>query len=76
MMNWQLIESDEALAQLLDTQRDGEVVVVDTEFMRRNTYYPEVALVQLCFESAPDKAWLMTSSTTPSCNSISGFTEW
>jgi ribonuclease D len=58
-MNWQLIESDEALAELLDTQRDGEVVVVDTEFMRRNTYYPEVALVQLCFESAPDKAWLI-----------------
>lgn len=69
MMNWQLIESDEALAQLLYAERDCRVVVVDTEFMRRNTYYPEVALVQLCFESAPDKAWLIDplaiSDTSP-----------
>lgn len=58
-MRWHLIESDEALAQLLDAERDCGVVVVDTEFMRRNTYYPEVALVQLCFESEPDTAWLV-----------------
>ena len=34
----------------------GTVVAVDTEFMRRNTFYPQVALVQLCFG---DKAWLV-----------------
>jgi ribonuclease D len=58
-MQWQLIESDDTLAQLLDREGDADVVVVDTEFMRRNTYYPEVALVQLCFESARDTAWLI-----------------
>ena len=38
------------------------MVIVDTEFMRRNTFYPEVALVQLCFvtgDSVSDMAWLI-----------------
>jgi ribonuclease D len=48
-MRWQLIESDDALQQLLAQTAHCEVVMVDTEFMRRNTFYPEVALVQLCF---------------------------
>jgi ribonuclease D len=37
-------------------------VIVDTEFMRRNTFYPEVALVQLCFvtgDAAGEMAWLI-----------------
>lgn len=51
-MRWQLIESDEALQRLLARTADCEVVMVDTEFMRRNTFYPEVALVQLCFVPA------------------------
>ncbi len=59
MRTWQLVESDEALVHLLDAEHGAGVVVVDTEFMRRNTYYPEVALVQLCFESDPEKAWLI-----------------
>jgi ribonuclease D len=50
-MRWQLIESDDALQHLLAQTVDCEVVMVDTEFMRRNTFYPEVALVQLCFAS-------------------------
>lgn len=61
-MQWQLIESDEALQQLLAREANCEVVIVDTEFMRRNTFYPEVALVQLCFvtgESVSEKAWLI-----------------
>jgi ribonuclease D len=61
-MQWQLIESDEALQQLLDREAHCEVVVVDTEFMRRNTFYPEVALVQLCFvsgDTCSDMAWLI-----------------
>ena len=59
-MDWQLIESDEALQQLLE-QGDGcEAVIVDTEFMRRNTFYPQVALVQLCFAGRPASvAWLI-----------------
>ncbi len=60
-MDWQLIESDEALQQLLDDGADSEFVVVDTEFMRRNTFYPQVALVQLCFSDGPAAgvAWLV-----------------
>jgi ribonuclease D len=61
-MQWQLIESDEALQQLLAREASCEVVIVDTEFMRRSTYYPEVALVQLCFvsgESGSEMAWLI-----------------
>jgi ribonuclease D len=50
-MHWQLIESDDALQQLLAQTAACDVVMVDTEFMRRNTFYPEVALVQLCFAS-------------------------
>lgn len=50
-MQWRLIESDEALQQLLNKEAGSGVVIVDTEFMRRNTFYPEVGLVQLCFES-------------------------
>ena len=69
-MRWQLIESDDALQQLLAQTADCEVVMVDTEFMRRNTFYPEVALVQLCFASGdahrgiPDNmAWLIDPLT-------------
>ena len=48
-MQWQLIESDAALQAALAQARGSTVVAVDTEFMRRNTFYPQVALVQLCF---------------------------
>lgn len=60
-MEWQLIESDDALLALLDRASGSPVVAVDTEFMRRNTFYPQVALLQLCFEGsgAGDKAWLV-----------------
>ena len=38
-----------------------DVVIVDTEFMRRNTFFPQVALVQLCFSGggADGTAWLI-----------------
>lgn len=48
-MHWQLLESDEALQAELAAVAGSTVVAVDTEFMRRNTFYPQVALVQLCF---------------------------
>ncbi len=52
-MSWELIEGDAALARVLDANAGANFVAVDTEFMRRNTYFPKVALVQLCFgESA------------------------
>jgi ribonuclease D len=55
-MEWQLIESDAALQAMLREEAGSDVVAVDTEFMRRNTFYPQVALVQLCFG---DRAWLV-----------------
>lgn len=60
-MSWQLIESDEDLRQVLARAAASEFVIVDTEFMRRNTFYPQVALVQLCFPAGvdSDKAWLV-----------------
>lgn len=73
-MRWQLIESDDALQRLLTQAAACEVVMIDTEFMRRNTFYPEVALVQLCFVSGDancdvsdgipqDMAWLIDPLT-------------
>ena len=65
-MDWQLIESDEALQRVLAQGAGSEAVIVDTEFMRRNTFYPQVALVQLCFarEGADsDTAWLIDPLT-------------
>lgn len=60
-MDWRLIETDSALHELLSAARDSDVVIVDTEFMRRNTFYPQVALVQLCFSggAAGGVAWLV-----------------
>jgi ribonuclease D len=61
-MQWQLIESDDTLRDLLSKAKGCEAVIVDTEFMRRNTFYPEVALVQLCFasnDSSSEMAWLI-----------------
>ena len=65
-MDWQLVESNEALRQVLEEGAGSEAVVVDTEFMRRNTFYPQVALVQLCFAgsgSVSDTAWLIDPLT-------------
>ena len=65
-MDWQLIESDDALQQVLAQGAGSEAVIVDTEFMRRNTFYPQVALVQLCFAregEESDTAWLIDPLT-------------
>ena len=60
-MDWQLIESDQALAQLISSARGCDAVMIDTEFMRRNTFFPQVALAQLCFSGggAEGTAWLL-----------------
>ena len=60
-MDWTLIESDAALIDLMDSAAGCTAVMVDTEFMRRNTFYPQVALVQLCFadSDAAGTAWLV-----------------
>lgn len=55
-MNWTWIDSSQALEQVLAEHADCAVVAMDTEFMRRDTFYPQVALVQLCFDQ---HAWLV-----------------
>ena len=50
------MQSDEALANVLGKLAGAAELAVDTEFMRRNTYYPQVALLQLCAE---DHAYLV-----------------
>lgn len=55
-MRWQLIENDSALHDVLEQNAGAPAVAVDTEFMRRDTFFPQVALVQLCFD---DRAWLV-----------------
>ena len=54
-----LIENDSALEALLVAQAGANVVAVDTEFMRRDTFYPQAGLLQLCFDGEPDTAWLI-----------------
>lgn len=61
-MTWQLIESDTALDELVERAASAQAVIVDTEFMRRNTFYPRVALVQLCCDASEldsGAAWLV-----------------
>lgn len=58
-MNWQLVADEEQLRTILARAAQCDAVALDTEFMRRNTYYPKIALLQLCFESDPDTAWLI-----------------
>lgn len=47
-MNIEWIASDDRLAELI-ASIDAPAVAVDTEFRRRDTFYPQIALVQLCF---------------------------
>ena len=56
MLHWELLEGDDDLADMLADARGRAAVAVDTEFMRRNTFYPQAALLQLCFD---ETAWLI-----------------
>lgn len=59
---WRLVTGDDALQRLLAATADCDTVMVDTEFMRRNTFFPEIALLQLCFAEDPQGehiAWLI-----------------
>ncbi|MFV0478918.1 MAG: ribonuclease D [Parahaliea sp.] len=64
--HWELIDNDRRLQEVLTHYADATAVAVDTEFMRRKTFYPEVALLQLCFgkagaddQTVDNKAWLI-----------------
>jgi ribonuclease D len=45
------ITTTDALASFCDAVRGAPFIAVDTEFMRENTYYPELCLVQLADEN-------------------------
>ncbi|WP_225009303.1 MULTISPECIES: ribonuclease D [Novosphingobium] len=45
-----LITTTDALADLCERLAKSQFVTVDTEFMRENTYYPELCLVQIADE--------------------------
>ncbi|MEQ9663167.1 MAG: ribonuclease D [Parasphingopyxis sp.] len=46
-----LIEDSEALASLCERLARSEFVTVDTEFMRENTYWPDLCLIQIADEN-------------------------
>lgn len=55
-MSYSYVASDAQLSEALDALGDAGDIAIDTEFMRRNTYYPEIALLQMCTD---DHAWLV-----------------
>ena len=54
------IDSDELLAQLCAAIQDSEYLAMDTEFIRRSTYYAKLALIQV---AVGDNAWLIDPLT-------------
>jgi ribonuclease D len=52
-MSWTLIESSDALDSLLSGNRHHAMVAIDTEFRRRDTFFPQVALLQVCWGDEP-----------------------
>ena len=52
-VSWTLIESSKALDSLLSDNRHQSMVAIDTEFRRRDTFFPQVALLQLCWGDEP-----------------------
>ena len=59
-MSWQWVTTDVALRETIEQARGYEAVAVDTEFRRRDTFFPQVALVQV---ATPDHCWLIDPLT-------------
>lgn len=55
-MSFELISSEARLNEVLSAHKEERFVAVDTEFRRRDTFYPQVALVQLYWK---DTAYLV-----------------
>jgi len=51
-----LVTDTKTLARLCDRLKAHDVLCVDTEFMRENTYYPELCLIQL---ASPEEAFAL-----------------
>lgn len=59
MGQYHYIDNNQQLADMVAEQGHSAAVIVDTEFMRRDTFYPQAGLIQLCFSAEPDRAWLV-----------------
>ena len=64
------IETAAELEALLSAHRGHEQVAVDTEFRRRDTFYPQVALLQLCWGGA---AYLVDPLQLDELDALRGF---
>ncbi len=48
-MKWTIIETTSSLKEAYEEHRNAEQVAIDTEFRRRDTFFPHVALMQICW---------------------------
>lgn len=46
-VNYQIITENQDLARVCSKAREADVVMLDTEFVRTRTYYPQLGLIQL-----------------------------
>ncbi|NMV42485.1 ribonuclease D, partial [Vibrio parahaemolyticus] len=46
-MNYQIITDEKELNRVCHQARQADVVMLDTEFVRTRTYYPQLGLIQL-----------------------------
>jgi ribonuclease D len=70
MTSTSCIETSAELEGLLSAHRGHEQVAVDTEFRRRDTFYPQVALLQLCWGGA---AYLVDPLQLDELDALRGF---
>ena len=57
---WQWVTSDEALRAAIDALMGEAAVAIDTEFRRRDTFFPQVALIQIATQG---QCWLIDPLT-------------
>ena len=55
-MRFELITDDQSLAECIEAHRKQGLVAIDTEFRRRDTFHPQPALLQVCWN---DTAYLI-----------------
>jgi len=48
-MRFELINDDRSLAECIEAHRNQGLVAIDTEFRRRDTFHPQPALLQVCW---------------------------
>ncbi|MEL7044264.1 MAG: ribonuclease D [Pseudomonadota bacterium] len=66
-MSWTLIQNDADLSGVVARLDQCSELAVDTEFMRRNTYNPQIGLLQLC---ADDEAFLIDPLTVSDLDAL------